>query len=191
MDRRKFAASVLGTTIVGAIAAMGSVIASIRAVRRSSGAGAVAAGDKLVFAMGPNAGQVIKQGNLNVGDAVLAFPQGKESNHDNLLMLVRLQASAYQPPTDMAWLADGLVAYSAICTHLGCTVRFSQEAMAAAPFSHIHCPCHAGMFDPRRGATVISGPPPRPLPQLAIKLNAAGEVVAAGTFEQPIGVAAT
>ena len=191
MDRRKFAASVLGTTIVGAIAAMGSVIASIRAVRRSSGAGAVAAGDKLVFAMGPNAGQVIRQEALSVGDAVLAFPQGKESNHDNLLMLVRLEQSANQAPTDLDWVVDGIAAYSAICTHLGCTVRFSEEAMAAAPYSHIHCPCHAGMFDPRRGAVVLSGPPPRPLPQLAIKLNAAGEVVAAGTFQQPIGVATT
>ncbi len=191
MDRRKFAASVLGTTIVGAVAAMGSVIASIRAVRRSTGAGAVAAGDKLVFAMGPNAGRVIKRADLSVGNAVLAFPQGKESNHDNLLMLVRLEAGAYQPPTDMAWLADGVAAYSAICTHLACTVRFSDEPMAGAPYAHIHCPCHAGMFDPRRGAEVISGPPPRALPQLAIKLNAAGELVAAGTFEQPIGVAAT
>ena len=191
MDRRKFAASVLGTTIVGAAAAMGSVIASIRAVRRATGAGAVAAGDKLVFAMGPSAGQVIKRDGLNAGDAVLAFPQGKESNHDNLLMLVRLEAGAYQAPTNLDWLADGVAAYSAICTHLACTVRFSDEAMAGAPYSHIHCPCHAGMFDPRRGASVISGPPPRPLPQLAIKVNDAGELVAAGTFQQPIGVAAS
>ena len=73
MDRRKFAVAVLGTTAVGAVAAMGSVIASIRAVRRATGAGAVAAGDKLVFAMGPNAGQVIARDGLNVGDAVLAF----------------------------------------------------------------------------------------------------------------------
>ena len=191
MGRRKFAASVVGTTIVGAVAAMGSVIASIRAVRRSTGAGAVAAGDRLVFAMGPNAGQVIKRDAVTVGDAVLAFPQGKESNHDNLLMLVRLDAGAYQAPTKLDWLADGIAAYSAICTHLGCTVRFSEEAMAAAPYSHIHCPCHAGMFDPRRGAVVISGPPPRPLPQLAIKTNDADELVAAGTFQQPIGVATT
>ena len=191
MDRRKFAASVVGTTIVGAVAAMGSVIASIRAVRRSTGAGAVAAGDRLVFAMGPNAGQVIKRDAVTGGDAVLAFPQGKESNHDNLLMLVRLDAGAYQAPTKLDWLADGIAAYSAICTHLGCTVRFSEEAMAAAPYSHIHCPCHAGMFDPRRGAVVISGPPPRPLPQLAIKTNDADELVAAGTFQQPIGVATT
>lgn len=189
MDRRKFATSILGTGIVGAVAAMGSAIASIRAVRRSTGAGAVAEGDKLVFAMGPNAGKVATRDNLKAGDAVLVFPQGKESNHDNLIMLVRLDASAYDAPTKVEWTAEGFSAYSAICTHLACTVRFSAEAVAAAPFPHLHCPCHAGVFDPRHGATVVSGPPPRPLPQLAVRLNQAGEVVAGGTFQAPIGVA--
>lgn len=190
MNRRTFAASVLGTTLAGALAAMGSVIASIRAVRRSSGEAVVAEGDRLVFAMGPNAGQVIRRDGLKAGEALLAFPQGKQSNHDNLVMLVRLEPSTYQPPTRAEWTADGLAAYSAICTHLACTVRFSAESAAATPFPHIHCPCHAGVFDPRRGATVVSGPPPRPLPQLAVRVNDAGEVVAAGTFQEPVGVAA-
>ena len=190
MDRRKFAASILGTSILGAIAAMGSAIASIRAVRRATGAGAVAEGDKLVFAMGSNAGKPATRDNVQAGDAVLVFPQGKESNHDNLIMLVRLDPADYQVPTKVEWTAQGFAAYSAICTHLACTVRFSAEPAAAAPFAHIHCPCHAGVFDPRRGATVVSGPPPRPLPQLAVRLNDAGEVVAGGTFQDPIGVVA-
>jgi rieske iron-sulfur protein len=189
VDRRKFATSILGTSIVGAAAAMGSVIASIRAVRRSTGAGAVADGDKLVFAMGADAGKVASRDNVKAGDAVLVFPQGKESNHDNLIMLVRLDPSAYEAPTKMEWTAEGFSAYSAICTHLACTVRFSAEAVAQAPFPHLHCPCHAGVFDPRQGATVVSGPPPRSLPQLAVRLSPAGEVVAAGTFQEPIGVA--
>ncbi len=188
MDRRKFATSILGTSIIGALAAMGSVIASIRAVRRSTGEAAVAEGDRLVFAMGPNAGNVITRDAVPTGQAVLAFPQGKESNHDNLVMLVRLEPSAYEAPTRLEWTAEGFAAYSAICTHLACTVRFSGEGVAAAPFSHIHCPCHAGVFDPRHGGTVVAGPPPRPLPQLAVRLNEAGEVVAADKFEEPIGV---
>lgn len=191
MDRRKFATSIIGTSIAGALAAMGSVIASIRAVRRSTSAAAVADGDRLVFAMGPNAGKVITRDAVPLGDAVLAFPQGKESNHDNLTMLVRLEPSAYEPPTRVEWTAEGFAAYSAICTHLACTVRFSGEGVAAAPFSHIHCPCHAGVFDPRRGAAVVAGPPPRPLPQLAVRLNEAGEVVAAGGFTETVGVAPT
>ena len=190
MDRRKFATSILGTSIVGAIAAVGSVIASIRAVRRSTGEAAVAEGDRLVFAMGSNTGKVITRDALQTGEAVLAFPQGKESNHDNLIMLVRLDPSAYEPPTRIEWTAEGLAAYSAICTHLACTVRFSSEGVAAAPFSHIHCPCHAGVFDPRHGGAVVAGPPPRPLPQLAVRLNQAGEVVAAAAFEELVGVVA-
>jgi len=105
-------------------------------------------------------------------------------------MLIRLEPDAYQPPTRLEWTAEGFAAYSAICTHLACTVRFSSEGMAAAPFSHVHCPCHAGVFDPRRGAAVVAGPPPRPLPQLAVRITAAGEVVAAGSFQEPIGVVA-
>lgn len=190
MDRRKFATSVLGTSIVGALAAVGSVIASIRAVRRSTGEAAVAEGDRLVFAMGANTGTVITRDAVQTGEAVLAFPQGKESNHDNLVMLVRLEPSVYAPPTRLEWTAGGFAAYSAVCTHLACTVRFSGEGVAAAPFSHIHCPCHAGVFDPRRGASVVAGPPPRPLPQLPVRLNEAGEVVAAGEFAETVGVAA-
>jgi rieske iron-sulfur protein len=190
VDRRKFATSFLGAGIVGAIAAMGSFIASIRAVRRSTGEAAVAEGDRLVFAMGANTGKLVTRDNVQAGDAVLAFPQGKESNHDNLIMLVRLDPSAYEPPTRIEWTAEGFAAYSAICTHLACTVRFSAEAIAAAPFAHIHCPCHAGVFDPRRGASVVAGPPPRPLPQLAVTINEAGEITAAGAFQDPIGVVA-
>jgi rieske iron-sulfur protein len=179
---------VLGTSIVGALAAVGSVIASIRAVRRSTGAAAVAEGDRLMFAMGPNTGKVITRDAVQAGEAVLAFPEGKESNHDNLTILVRLDPPAYEAPTRVEWTAEGFAAYSAICTHLACTVRFSGEGVAAAPFSHIHCPCHAGVFDPRRGASVVAGPPPRPLPQLPVRLNDAGEVVAGGEFSEAVGV---
>lgn len=190
MDRRKFATSVLGTSIVGAVAAMGSVIASIRAVRRSTGAAAVGEGDRLVFAMGANAGKPVTRDNVRTGDAVLVFPQGKESNHDNLIMVLRLDPAVYQAPTRLEWTAEGFAAYSAICTHLACTVRFSGEPVGAAPSPSIHCPCHAGVFDPRHGAVVVSGPPPRPLPQLAVRLNEAGELIAGGTFQDPIGVVA-
>lgn len=54
--------------------------------------------------------------------------------------------------------AGGLKAFSAICTHLGCVVAWSQRK------SIVHCPCHDGFFNPVTGA-VVSGPPPTPLPQ--------------------------
>jgi cytochrome b6-f complex iron-sulfur subunit len=48
-----------------------------------------------------------------------------------------------------------LVALSAVCTHLTCTVRYEPDT------GTIHCPCHNGRFD--LAGHVISGPPPAPL----------------------------
>jgi len=51
---------------------------------------------------------------------------------------------------------DGqLVALSAVCTHLTCTVRYESDS------GTLHCPCHNGRFD--LAGSVISGPPPAPL----------------------------
>ena len=69
--------------------------------------------------------------------AVQVFPQGKSDNERNLIELVRLAAD----------LPAGLVAYSAICTHLGCTVlpQLSEQG-------YIVCPCHGSIFDPAADA---------------------------------------
>ncbi len=51
---------------------------------------------------------------------------------------------------------DEFRAFSAVCTHLGCVVRWDDASR------RIHCPCHAGFF--AADGSVISGPPERPLP---------------------------
>jgi Rieske Fe-S protein len=57
--------------------------------------------------------------------------------------------------------AQGTVhAFSATCTHQGCTV-------AGVHGGHITCPCHGSVFDASTGA-VVSGPAPRPLPKVAV-----------------------
>ncbi len=55
--------------------------------------------------------------------------------------------------------AQGVTAFSAICTHLGCIVAWDSSTRT------IRCPCHDGVFNPANGA-VISGPPPAPLPPI-------------------------
>lgn len=50
---------------------------------------------------------------------------------------------------------DDYRAFSAVCTHLGCVVRWDEDS------KRIACPCHAGFFDTE--GKVISGPPPRAL----------------------------
>ena len=190
MDRRRFANWSLKTGIVAAIAALLPGVVTLRGRSRSGATRGIVAGDRLVFALGDNAGEPITEGSFTQNEAVLAYPEGKSDNHQNLAMVCKLDPSQIKPPTDLAGTMHGVVAYSAICTHLGCTVRFSEEPMDQAPFPHIHCPCHGGMFDPQHGAAVLGGPPPRPLPQLPIQVNAKGEVIAAGPFSAPVGVKA-
>jgi cytochrome b6-f complex iron-sulfur subunit len=56
---------------------------------------------------------------------------------------------------------SGLRAFSAVCTHFGCIVKWYPD------LGQIICPCHEGYFDPLDGS-VISGPPPEPLAALIV-----------------------
>lgn len=62
---------------------------------------------------------------------------------------------------------DRLRALSAACTHLGCTVDRAEEGY--------RCPCHGSEFD--ASGKNVSGPAPRPLPWLALKLGGDGSVI--------------
>jgi Rieske Fe-S protein len=55
-------------------------------------------------------------------------------------------------------------AFSAICSHLGCTVQFRED------HQQIWCACHGGCYDPSTGKNV-SGPPPKPLKTLKATLK--------------------
>jgi Rieske Fe-S protein len=61
-------------------------------------------------------------------------------------------------------------AFSAVCTHLACTVQYRGE------FGHIWCACHDGHYDPQSGQ-VLSGPPPRPLPEFSVAVKGSDIVV--------------
>ncbi|PMP91827.1 MAG: Rieske (2Fe-2S) protein [Desulfurella sp.] len=143
-------------------------------------------GDKLVYAMGPKKGQTITQESLKLDKGALAFPLGKEE-HLNLIMIIHEVQAEFKPPTHLNWVINGIVAYSAICTHMGCTVDWHPKSQKPAPYPHIFCPCHQSMYNIFEGAKVVSGPAPRPLPQLPIKLNPNNEIVADGDFDGPVG----
>jgi len=188
MDRRRFADISLKTGIAAAVVSAVPGLVTLRGRTRATANQVPAEGDRLVFALGQNANQPVTEGGFVQNEAVLAFPEGKTDNHDNLVVVCKLNPALLVAPTNLEGAAGGIVAYSAICTHLGCTVRFSEEPMDMAPFPHIHCPCHSALFDPHRGATVMGGPAPRPLPQLPLRRNANGELVITGPFTGPVGV---
>jgi len=58
---------------------------------------------------------------------------------------------------------DKLVAFSAVCTHLDCTVQYKKE------MGTIWCACHNGKYD--LTGRNISGPPPRPLDPFIVNLK--------------------
>ena len=69
----------------------------------------------------------------------------------------------------MVQTGDGTyAAFSAICTHNGCTVAYVKKA------SKFQCPCHGGLYDAKTGK-VLGGPPPAPLPAIAVK-NVDGQI---------------
>ena len=65
----------------------------------------------------------------------------------------------------------GFLAFSRVCTHLGCLVRYDQERQVFI------CPCHAGTFDLE--GNVISGPPPKPLPKFSVQVEGNNLVIGA------------
>jgi rieske iron-sulfur protein len=98
----------------------------------------------------------------------------------NQLLLLRLDPATLAAAT-RARAADGVVAYTVICTHTGCDVDdwLPDERL-------LSCSCHASMFDPKDGARVVDGPAPRELPALPLKV-VDGKLVVAKPFTARVG----
>jgi Rieske Fe-S protein len=148
-------------------------------------------GDQFAFLTGDKKGQVIKADDLPLGGPqVQAYPIDPKSklvrdgSRLNLIVLVRLDPSSLSAET-RARAADGVVAYSAVCTHQGCPVNMWTSTRNA-----LFCSCHGSVYDPRNAAQVLDGPAPRPLPSLGLKLEDHVPVVAAG-FSGPVGPSAS
>ncbi len=102
-------------------------------------------------------------------------------------MLIRLR-----PGTPCSWLRRGrkacnygdYVAYSKVCTHLGCPASLFESQT-----NRILCPCHQSQFVATEYARPVFGPAARPLPQLPITVNDEGYFVATGDFHGPVGPA--
>ena len=106
-----------------------------------------------------------------------------EAKAKAIVLLMRLMPE--QLPADqnkIEWTYDGIVAYSKVCTHVGCPVALYEQQT-----HHLLCPCHQSQFDVSRSAAVIFGPAARPLPQLPITVDGEGYLVAQSDFNEPVG----
>ena len=59
----------------------------------------------------------------------------------------------------------GVFAYSAVCTHEGCTVQFNSAS------KNLQCGCHGAVFDPFDGAKVVTGPTNQPLAKIKVSIE--------------------
>jgi Rieske Fe-S protein len=101
----------------------------------------------------------------------------------NAILLVRLDPAHLAADT-LARGVDGVVAYSAVCTHQGCEV-----GDWIADRQTLSCPCHDSEFDPKDDGKVVDGPAPRTLPALPLKV-AGGLLVVGGPFSARPGFSA-
>ena len=99
------------------------------------------------------------------------------------MLLMRIDPSELNTDPDREdWGVDGIVAYSKVCTHVGCPVALYEHQT-----HHLLCPCHQSTFDVTNHCKVIFGPAKRPLPQLPITVDSEGYLVAQSDFREPVG----
>jgi rieske iron-sulfur protein len=172
------------------LCALGAGLPRIGAPQTEESAAAVAppqADDRLVFAYGDKAGELIEPADLAVGaKQVFAFPMDPVSEivrggtRLNQIVVARLNPDWLSDET-MARSAGGIVAYSGVCTHTGCDIDMWVEDK-----HWLQCMCHESQFDPSDGARVVGGPAPWQLAALPLKL-VDGKLFVAAAFLGRVG----
>lgn len=185
--RRQMLGSAVALAAGGALAVAG--VANAQAPATAAGAKRgkdPKPGDKLAHMVGPRQGKEVLPADLKAGDApLLAYPMDAATgevliSRAGLLTVVRMEAAALKPGSAKN-AADGVVAFSSLCTHAGCPVT------ALSPDkSKIVCNCHGSVFDACNRGTVTTGPATRRLAMLPLALKD-GAIVVAGAFDGPLG----
>jgi ubiquinol-cytochrome c reductase iron-sulfur subunit len=135
-------------------------------------------------------GQGVKPEDIIIGSLVQARPAvalqaGEDFNNmiaKSAILLVRMDPADIKSQKERDWGYQGIVAYSKICTHVGCPVALYEQHT-----HHMLCPCHQSTFDLSDDGKVIFGPAARSLPQLPITVDAEGYLVAVRDFDAPVG----
>jgi rieske iron-sulfur protein len=137
--------------------------------------------DVLAFADGDRKGQQVLVADIVEGEQPrFAYPMEpatrtvRDGSRVNLVLLVRVKDEALSERTRPR-AADGVVGYSAVCTHYGCQVT------VAHPNGHaVICNCHGSTFDTGNNGEIVVGPATRRLASLPLKAVDGALVVAAG-----------
>lgn len=144
-------------------------------------------GDRLVDESAEGVPTPLRLSDVPVGKPVLAYPFDESQNKVrddsrlNKVVLMRF-AEGVLDAESRARSAGGVLAFSAICTHQGCDLKtWSTKDQLLV------CFCHSTKYRLLEGGTVASGPAPRSLPNMPLKLVGDVIVVAGGFSAQPGG----
>lgn len=132
----------------------------------------------------------IRAADVTNGNIVHVMPYGlPEQSHyleekaKAVVLLIRVAPEILkESPERQSWSYDGIVAYSKICTHVGCPVALYEQQT-----HHLLCPCHQSTFDVTDAAKVVFGPATRALPQLPIAVDDEGYLYATADFDEVVG----
>jgi len=134
----------------------------------------------------------VKAEDLTVGGLISAIPadlpevQEIEGNLNArgkaAILVVRMDPSDIRSQQGDGWDYQGILAFSKICTHVGCPIALYEQRT-----HHLLCPCHQSTFDLADSGNVIFGPAARRMPQLPIGVDAEGYLVAMSDFAEPVG----
>ena len=131
----------------------------------------------------------VKASDVTIGSVYHIMPEGIDKQPDILeqkakaaVLLMRLDPSDLKVAKARDWGYQGIVAYSKICTHVGCPVGLYEQQT-----HHLLCPCHQSTSDVTQDCKVIFGPAKRPLPQLKITVDNEGYLVADAAFHEAVG----
>ncbi|MER6101062.1 Rieske 2Fe-2S domain-containing protein [Streptomyces sp. NPDC001832] len=139
-----------------------------------------------------NTMEPLRPEDVAVGSLTFAMPEGLDEHAEDFqnqiakaaLMIVRIEPKDIKDKREREWAHEGIVAFSKICTHVGCPISLYEQQT-----HHVLCPCHQSTFDLSDGARVIFGPAGHALPQLRIGVNSEGNLEALGDFDEPVGPA--
>lgn len=129
-------------------------------------------------------GEPVQPGDLAVDGVLTVWPEGHLGEPDSPTLLIRTRTDQTFDLSEekQDWVVDGIVAYSKLCTHVGCPVGLYQAGEGL-----LLCPCHQSTFDVLAGAKPVFGPAARSLPQLPLDVDDDGYLIATGDFESPVG----
>src|SRR5580692_3977474 len=175
-----------GATVFGIVAAF----PLIRSLGPLPGTSLETTGWRKGMVLVDSTGRPVRRDTLIVGGIMTVYPQDTVDPQNGFItdqgqavdqtVLIRVSDEPFTTePGRENWTPDGYVAYSKLCTHLGCPVGLYEQDLEL-----LVCPCHQSMFNVRNGAVPEFGPAPRPLPQMHLGYNEDGYLIAMAPYDQ-------